>query len=398
MVPDVRRAFNAAFRPHNYQAVLDFMREEAGADPDFRISETPIFLSAELAREMERGAWEIFRQVTDPASARRASRWVPEQWRVPDETPHPVFLQVDFALVEVEPGRIGPRLIELQGFPSLYGFQRVHARSYQQAYDIPPGWTTYFGGLDEDSYVHALRRAIVADSDPRETVLLEIDPHHQKTKIDFYATARQIGIPVVDALQVHRRGARLFYKDEGGGDVEIRRIYNRVIFDEVERKGFDHLRALFVEPIEAHWVGHPNWYFKISKASLPEIRSAYCPPARFLSDAIDDLPRDLEHYVLKPLFSFAGLGVELGPTAERLRSIADPQHYILQRRIEYAPCIVTPDGPARAEVRMMFLWPDGGDPRLVNTLVRMSKGPMMGVNFNKDKTWVGASVAFHPPL
>jgi hypothetical protein len=398
MVPEVRRAYNAAYTPERYRRALDAVQEEAGAPADFRISETPIFLSADLAREMERAAWEIFREVTSPEAVTRASRFVPAEWNVPDETPHPVFLQIDLALVEVEPGRIGPRLIELQAFPSLYGFQVVHAHAYREAFDVPGGWTTYFGGLDDSSYVEALRRAIVAECDPREVALLEIEPHHQKTKVDFYATERQLGIAIVDALQVHRRGRRLFYKDQGGADIEIRRIYNRVIFDEVERKGYSKLRQLFTEPIDALWVGHPNWYFKISKASLPSIRSAYCPPARFLDDALGDLPSDLEQYVLKPLFSFAGLGVELGPSRERLLSIPEPGHWVLQRRIEYAACIATPDGPARAEVRMMFLWPDGGEPSLVNTLVRMSKGAMMGVNFNKDKTWVGASVAFHPPL
>jgi len=28
----------------------------------------------------------------------------------------------------------------------------------------------------------------------------------------------------------------------------------------------------------------------------------------------------------------------------------------------------------------------------------MSKGAMMGVDFNKDKTWIGASLAYHPQV
>ncbi len=111
-----------------------------------------------------------------------------------------------------------------------------------------------------------------------------------------------------------------------------------------------------------------------------------------------------------PFFSFAGLGVEIGPTRERLEAIAaagEAAGYLLQKKVEYAPAVVTPDDPAKVEVRMMFLWDrsvaaaaggGSGRPVLVNSLVRMSKGRMMGVDFNKNKTWVGASVAFHPPL
>ena len=90
--------------------------------------------------------------------------------------------------------------------------------------------------------------------------------------------------------------------------------------------------------------------------------------------------------------------VELLSTRADVRALANPEHYILQEKVDYEPLVATPDGGAKAEVRMMFVWGEGEErPQLVNNLVRMSKGAMMGVDFNKDKTWIGASHAYHPP-
>jgi len=396
MVPEVRRRYLAEFAPDRYQALLRWLEEEGGSPVDFRISETPVFLAEELARELEAAAWEILRQVTSDEHRRRAAAALPAGSSVPGETDHPAFLQVDFALARGASGDVLPQLIELQGFPSLYGFQWLLARGYRRHLYVPAGWSTYYSGGDDATYVEELRRTIVGDRDPAEVVLLEIFPEKQKTRIDFAVTERLLGIPTVCATRVQKRGRRLFYRSagSGGGEVEIRRIYNRVIFDELERKGI-RLDHLFREEIDAEWVGHPNWYFRISKYSLPLVHGRYAPPCHFLAD-LDAPPADLERYVLKPIFSFAGLGVEVEVTPEKLAAVRDRANYILQRKVDYAAVVATPDEPAKVEVRMMFVWDEA--PRLVNSLVRMSKGKMMGVDFNKDKTWIGASVAFHPPL
>jgi hypothetical protein len=394
MVPEVRRRYLAEFDAGRYQALLRFLEEEGGSPVDFRVSETPVFLSAELGRELEAAAWEVLREVTSPEHRRRAAAALPPGSAVPGESDHPAFLQVDFALTRDASGHVLPQLIELQGFPSLYGFQWLLARGYLRHVPVPAGWSSYFSGYDDATYVEELRRTIVADRDPAEVVLLEIFPERQKTRIDFAVTERLLGIPTVCATRVEKRGRRLFYRHASGREVEIRRIYNRVIFDELERKGI-RLDHLFREEIEAEWVGHPNWYFHISKYSLPLVRSRFAPACHFLAGH-DAPPPDLERYVLKPIFSFAGLGVDVEPTPEKLAAIADRSNYILQRKVDYAPLVLTPDEPAKVEVRMMFVW--DAQPRLVNSLVRMSKGKMMGVDFNKDKTWIGASVAFHPPL
>jgi hypothetical protein len=395
MVPDIRRAYNAGFTQQRYQDMVRDLERDAGCPSIFRVSETPLFLSERLTRELIAAADEILGFVTSEEYLKQSDRAVPPHLRVPGDEGHTVFFQVDFAITRGEDGELTPRLIELQGFPSLYGFQWLLEKEFRSHFPaVPEDWSPYFSGLTAETYPAALRDVIVADCDPEQAVLLEIDPVHQKTRIDFCVTEQLLGIPVVDAREVIERGGRLFYPRDGR-EVPIRRIYNRVIFDELERKGIDLSRIFHRDLVDVTWVGHPNWYLKISKFSLPFIKSRYCPPTWFVSD-LREVPEDLESYVLKPLFSFAGLGVELGPTRERLRSLPDPENFILQKRVDYATALETPDEPAKAEVRMMFVWKDR--PMLVNNLVRLSKGKMMGVDFNKDKTWIGASSAYHPPL
>jgi hypothetical protein len=388
----IRQAYNAAFTDEKYAELLGYLESRLGFPVDFRIAETPVFLDEELTREVVKAGWEIARTVTSPEYLAGADRAIPPGLAVPNENAHTTFLQVDFALARDEEGRIVPRLIELQGFPSLYAFQWLLEKAFRDTFGIAEDLAPYFEGLDEESYVDVLRDVIVDGSDPETVVLLEIEPDRQKTRADFTCTERLLGVPSVDLRDVIERNGKLFYQKEGR-ELPIHRIYNRVIFDELQRKGLPD--DLFRKDLDVTWVGHPNWYFKISKWSLPFLDSVYAPPARFLSD-VTELPDDLENYVLKPLYSFAGLGVEVAPTAERLRAIQDRDNFILQRKVDYAPSILTPDIPAKAEIRLMFVWKD--NLRLINNLVRISKGAMMGVDFNKDKTWIGASLGYHPAV
>jgi hypothetical protein len=389
MVPELRRAFNTGFTEERYRALLRNLDAAAGFHIEFRISETPLFLSDDLTAELVRAAHEVVAGVTSPAYLEESRRAVPPELHVPGELGHPAFLQVDFALVRDpdDASRIVPRLIELQGFPSLYGFQWLLDRGYRAAYPaMPAGWTPYFGGLDEITYAERFREVILGGAPPESVILLEIEPEKQKTRVDFAITEQLTGIRTVGIDQVTVRGR----------EVPVRRIYNRVIFDEAAKKGLD-LGPLFREELDVAWVGHPDWFLRISKFSLPFLNTPYAPKAWFVPE-LPEIPADLDRYVLKPLFSFAGLGVEVGVSPERLRALANPEHYILQEKVDYEPLVATPDGGAKAEVRMMFVWGEGEErPQLVNNLVRMSKGAMMGVDFNKDKTWIGASHAYHPP-
>lgn len=392
MHPNLRSAFNANFRLERYLALSEAANHTYQWPTDFRISETPLFLTPEFTREIAGAARALVAQLQTPEFARHAADAIPAGLSVPGETAHPVFIQVDFAICTTPDGKLTPRLIELQGFPSLYAFQLFLGGLYRKHYDLDSSLRSYFGGLDDAGYIDALRQAIVGPCAAENVVLLEIKPEEQKTRIDFAVTEALLGVRPVCLTQVKKRGKQLFYERDGR-EVRIERIYNRVIFDELQRKPLD-FGFSFMDDLEVSWVGHPNWYFRISKHSLPFLQTEHTSPAWFA----DQFPagEDLADYVLKPLYSFAGLGVDMEPTAEKLAALDDPHGFILQKKVAYDPFLPTvEDQLSKAEMRMMFLWPDGGQPQLVNNLVRMSQGKMMGVDFNKNKTWVGASVALH---
>lgn len=393
MHSELRARFNADFTAERYTNLLRAANETEYWPVDFRISESPLFLTDEFAAEIQQAAENIVAQLRTPEFARHARTAIPPGLEVSGETPHPIFLAVDFAVCD-EGGRLTPRLIELQGFPSLYAFQLFLVGCMRAAFPaIPPDWKSFFSGFDEESYTALLRDMIIGDADTENVILLEVEPEKQPTRIDFACTDSLLGVWPVCLTEIKKRGRQLFYRRDEG-EVRIERIYNRVIFDELLRRpdlkpGFN-----FQDEIDVKWVGHPNWYFRISKHSLPYLKSEHAAPA-FFSDEFPASER-IEDYVLKPLYSFAGLGVDLNPTPEKLAALPDPRAWIMQKKVAYADFVPTTDGPrSKAEIRMMFIWPDDGEPMLVNNLVRMSQGEMMGVKFNKDKTWVGASIALH---
>jgi hypothetical protein len=403
--PQLRSRFNADFTPEKYAALLRCVNETEKWPADFRISETPIFLTREFTDNVTHAAHAIVDLTRTPEFARHAENAIPDGLEVPNESGHPNFLVVDFAIC-AEGDRPVPRLIELQAFPSLFGFQLLLLHCMRKAYPVVPrNWTSSFGGIKDEVYLDLLRRTIIADSAPENVVLLEIEPEKQKTRVDFAATETLLGIRPVCVTEIKKRGRQLFY-DRDGREVRIERIYNRVIFDELIRRPDLNLPFRFQDDLDVTWVGHPNWYFRISKHSLPFLKTEHTWPA-FFADGFPVFAKTttgmsadekIDNYVLKPLYSFAGHGVDMEPTREKISALKNPHEWILQRKVDYAAFVPTVDGQkSKAEVRMMFVWPDGDrDPTLVNNLVRMSQGKMMGVDFNVDKTWVGASIALHP--
>lgn len=394
MHPELRARFNADFTPEKYATLLRCVNKTEKWPADFRISETPVFLTRAFTDDVTRGANAIIDATRTPEFVRQAASAVPKELEVPNESVHPNFLVVDFAICEEE-NRLVPRLIELQAFPSLFGFQLLLLGCIRKAYPvIPRNWTSSFGGIKDDAYLQLLRRTIIADSAPENVVLLEIEPEKQKTRIDFAATETLLDIRPVCVTKIKKRGRQLFY-DRDGGEVQIERIYNRVIFDELVKRPDLNLPFQFQDDLDVTWVGHPNWYFRISKHSLPFLKTEHTSPTFFA----DDFPanENLGDYVLKPLYSFAGHGVDMEPTRQKIAALKNPCEWILQKKVDYAAFVVTVDGKkSKAEIRMMFVWPDNDrNPTLVNNLVRMSQGKMMGVDFNVEKTWVGASIALH---
>jgi hypothetical protein len=391
VIPELRSEFNRRWRPELYAEFLRRVDECSGTHVTFRLSETPVFLRRPLVDKMVRYGQELHQQlVGNPEYLKAARSAIPPGFNVPNEAPRPLFLQADFGLVRDANGTLEPKLVEIQGFPSIYGFQAALAREYCRTYNLAslkPNLTTYLGGLDELSYQALLERVILNDHDPRQVVLLEIDPQQQKTLPDFLITQNLLGLKIADIRDLKRRGRKLYLNG-----VEIKRIYNRVIADELVRRNIVS-EFRFTDEVDVEWAGHPNWFFLISKFSLPWLKHPCVPETRFLSD-LKTLPADLTQYVLKPLYSFAGSGVTIGPTTAEIDAITPEKRsgFILQRRLEFIPTVQTPSGPTKVEMRIMYVWDDEMKP--VTVLLRTGRGKMMGVDFNKNLDWVGASAAF----
>ncbi len=392
MVPELRKQFNQSFTNEKYRRFLAGLYEACRTPVQFRVCETPCFLPASLLQEMADDGKEMVLQLVNNAEYRQKSDvTVPAEWNVPNEDAHPLFVQVDFGLRRDAAGALKPCLVELQAFPSLYGYQLVLAKEFVRGYGLDQSLTCFLSGHDETGYVNALRSAIVGDHSSENVVLLEVDPLNQKTLPDFLVTKDLIGTPIVDIRQVVKQGNKLYYVLDGRL-VPIERIYNRTIVDELMRKQiklpFDYRDELDVE-----WAGHPNWYFRISKFSLPFLKHQAVPKAWFLNE-IQNLPEDRDNWVLKPLYSFAGAGITFGPTDEQIAAIPEEQcgEYILQERVTFERTIETPHGMTQPEIRVMYLWTD--ELRPVMSLIRMGRGKMMGVDHNRDLEWVGSSAAF----
>jgi hypothetical protein len=387
MIANLRQRFNANFSPQKYQTLLRLMEARCGTAIQFRISETPCFLPQSLLERMCQFADQLIAQLVTPDYLAKSQRSIPHEFNVPNESPHPHFIQVDFGLVRDSSGALQPKLVELQGFPSLYAYQPVLSRAYMDVFGIDGNVQFFLSGLDWESYTNLLRRVIVAGHDPENVILMEIDPLRQKTLPDFLLIEKMLGIKTVDIAKIRKDGKHLCYECNGKR-VPISRIYNRAIVDELVRKDLK-LEFRFTDELDVEWAGHPNWFFRMSKFSLPFLRHECVPKTQFLSE-FQQTPR-LDRYILKPLFSFAGLGIVLHPTLADLAAIPEERRaeYILQDRMNFEPVIETPFGITKAEIRIMYLWDKDLVP--VMTIIRMGRGQMMGVDHNKNMEWVGSS-------
>jgi hypothetical protein len=420
LIANLRTAFNAAYLPAAYSELLARLHKSSGTRIEFRVSETPVFLPKALLDEMAHAGMALTRRLLNwPEYLAAARASIPEGSRVASETAHPHFLTADFALVTQEDGSLAPRLVEIQAFPSVFAYQELLAATYREVYHLPDSLGIFLSGLTREGFWDLLRKTIVGKHSSENVVLTEVDPLHQKTLPDFLITAKELGITVVDIATLESRGNKLHYRDGAGTLVPIHRIYNRAIADEMIAK---QIRLPFdlATPWDVEWAGHPDWYFLISKYSVPWLsaagieESAVVPPAAFLDDFLAGPGRErlaaqgvplpkgdaagtvYESLLLKPLFSFAGKGIQFAPSRLELESIPaeERKNYLLQQRMHFVPTIETPFGLTQAEIRILYVWPDGGALTPVLPLVRLGRGKMMGVDHNRDLEWVGASAAF----
>mgnify|MGYP000971105508 FL=1 len=395
MVPSIRTAYNSNFTQAKYETFLQDLYSKHSGALDFRIAETPIFVDKAFKEKILSACESIVDVITGYNFKTLTSHAIPADVRVPNENDFSHFIAFDFGICENEKGELEPQLIEMQGFPTLFAYEVYIDIVTRRHFEIPNNYSAYLSNLNEDSYINLLRDIIVANHQPENVILLEIFPHQQKTRIDFYCTQDYLNIPVICLTELIKEGKKLYYEKDGK-KIEVKRIYNRIIFDdlqqqtpEVQEKG-----KLLIEDLDVEWVTHPNWFYRISKYTLPFIDHPYVPKTKFLNE-INEIPTDLENYVLKPLFSFAGQGVVIDVIPEDIEKVQDPENWILQRKVKYADVIVTPNEPAKAEIRIFYFWKEGEErPIATNNLARLSKGKMIGVRYNKDKEWVGGSLAY----
>lgn len=392
MIPTLREAYNKAFTESKYQDFLSAINAVHPGAIEFRLAETPVFVPKDFTSKLIDACESIVDVIVDPKFKKLTENAIPTHLQVPGENDHSHFIAFDFGVCTNSEGGYEPQLIEMQGFPSLFAYEVLLDDVTRKYFPVPSNFEAYLGSFNRESYIEALRSIIVKDESPENVVLLEILPDQQKTRVDFYATKEYLGIKVLCLTRLIREDGKLYY-EEDGQKIRIKRIYNRVIFDELQQQPAEiqEKGKILFEPLDVEWVPHPNWFYRISKYTMPFIRHPFVPATYFLNE-LKQLPADLDNYVLKPLFSFAGQGVVIDVTQQDIDNVKDPENWILQKKVKYADAIVTPDVPAKCEIRIFYFWKDG-TPRPVpaNNLARLSKGKMIGVRYNKDKEWVGGS-------
>jgi hypothetical protein len=398
MLEPFRSDFNARFTPERYAELLRILNQRTQTQIEFRIAETPCFFSAELMQSMVQAGLELTDQlIGSPLYMQHARAATPPVYAVPNQDAQPHFMTVDFGLVRDGNGRLQPKLVELQAFPSLFGYQPLLAQTYMEVFGLDESLHYRFGNMDDAAYWSVLRDTIVGTHNPENVVLAEVEPETQKTIPDFRIYEQKLGIATVDVAKLTKEGNKLFYRDTSGRLVPIHRIFNRVIVDELIRKNvtlpFDYRDELDIE-----WAGHPNWYFQISKFSIPYLDHPTVPTAVFLDDWFagigqDRLPADRSQWVFKPLYSFAGKGIQFAPTDVDLLAVplSERKNYLLQERVRFEHVIETPEGLTQPEIRILYARPDSGTLIPMTSLVRMGRGLMMGVDHNRNQTWVGGS-------
>jgi len=392
MIPAIRKEYNDNFTKEKYEAFLNELDSVHPGAIEFRVAETPVFVPKDFTKKIISACESIVDIIVDPKFKELTKNAIPKHLRVPNENDHSHFIAFDFGICINDSGEYEPQLVEMQGFPTLFGYEVLLDDKFKKHFPVPNNFSSYLGDFDKESYLELLKEIIVGKENPENVILLEVFPHQQKTRIDFYCTQDYLGIKPVCLTELILEGNKLYYMNDGK-KTEVKRIYNRVIFDDLQQQSAEVQAKgkILFEDLDVEWVPHPNWFYRISKYTIPFIHHPYVPKTYFLNE-IKQLPADLENYVLKPLFSFAGQGVVIDVTPADIEKVKDPENWILQRKVKYADIIETPDVAAKAEIRIFYFWKEGTRrPVPANNLARLSKGKMIGVRYNKDKEWVGGS-------
>jgi hypothetical protein len=398
MIPAIRAAFNNQFTEAKYQQYLAILNAPFKDSIPFRIAETPVFIDRVFKAQLLEVGEYICQFITAPTFPLKTTGAIPKGLHIPNEAALPECIVIDFAMAEWQDGQIQPQLIELQGFPSLFAFELLQAQALEMAYDMPKGFVPFLNGYNQQTYLEFFKTMVLGDQ-AKHTILLEIKPYEQKTRLDLLLTEAWLNVPIVCLSEIYLNDKGLFYQ-KNGIEYKIERIYNRVVYDELMQQApiFMQQFKLFEQAENIEWVNHPNHFFRISKFILPQLRHSFIPEAYLLADwknNLIDTELNLAEYICKPLFSFGGQGVMLNPTIDSIHAINDPENWILQKKVTYAAVIETASGPSKAEIRLFYFWDKQlGRYVATNNLTRISKGPMIGVSYNDTATWIGGSISY----
>lgn len=398
MIPAIRAAFNEQFTEAKYQQYLAVLNEPFKDPIPFRIAETPVFIDRVFKTQLLEAGEYICQFITAPSFPSKTTDAIPKGLHITGEAALPECIVIDFAIAEVQDGKMMPQLIELQGFPSLFAFELLQAQALEKVYHLPKNFSPFLNGYTQETYLDFFKSMVLGEQ-AKHTILLEIKPYEQKTRPDLMLTDAWLNVPIVCLSQIYLKDKSLYYQKDGI-EFQIERIYNRVVYDELMQQApvFIEQFKLLEQADNIDWVNHPNHFFRISKFILPLLSHPSIPEAYLLADWKNNqinTALNLAEYICKPLFSFGGQGVMLDPTIDTIHAINDPENWILQKKVTYAAAIETPSGPSKAEIRLFYFW-DKQIGRYVatNNLTRISKGPMIGVSYNNTATWIGGSISY----
>jgi hypothetical protein len=385
-----RKKFNKEFSKEKYQKSLQEIEKQYPDSLRFRIAETPLFLPKDFEYKLRQAGETIIEYLLSVEFKVNKKLAIPENHKIPGDEGKPTFIAIDFA-VSIENNQLCPKLIELQGFPSLFGFQHILPNFFNYNNNSSP----YFEPFTAQSFVEDFGELLINNTPIENCILLELKPENQKTKIDFDISSKIWGLNTICVLDVFEVGNKLYYLKNGAA-TEIKRIYNRLILEELENSIYaKELKFNLKKEYDVSWVNHPNWYYYISKHCLPNLNGPYFPKSYYLNNGIIS-SLNLKDFVLKPLYSFAGKGVDLYPTPEKIDSISDPENYIIQEKVSYFEGLISPEGDKiKSEIRLLYIWnEDSPKPILCTNLVRLSNNSMIGTSNNLTDEWVGASIAY----
>lgn len=261
MQQELRQKFNANFTEEKYLAYLKEIEDLHPGSLDFRNAETPVFVPKDFTQKMLIACDDIIDIIIQPNFKSLTERSIPKDILVPGENEYSDFIVFDFGVCENNHGELEPQLIEMQGFPTLFAFQAYHTDYTRTFANVPPTHDAYLNNYHQDSYLQLLKEIIVGDEKPEQVILLEIYPEKQKTRIDFFCTEKMLGIKTVCLTKLIGEGNKLYYENDGK-KIEIKRIYNRLIFDDLHKQKDLGSIIDFTHPWEVEWVSHPNWFYR----------------------------------------------------------------------------------------------------------------------------------------